>query len=39
LAAITSQLISAALSTTQLISLQEEHLFELFRWDRFKTTL
>ena len=39
LAAITSQLISAALSTNQLISQQEERLFELFRWDRFKTTL
>ena len=40
LAAITSQLISAALSTTnQTISQQEKHLFGLFRWDRFKTTI
>ena len=38
LAAITSQLISSALSTNELISEQEERLLELFRWDRFKTT-
>ncbi len=36
LAAITSQLISAALNTNELISEKEEQLLELFRWDRFQ---